>query len=119
MSDKTFRKTLAGVAFLGLAAGISTAHADSANISYDIVGKADGYISFELRVENISGGTLYGVTVESGNGVAPLLNYGDIQPSGSASQPVTLTWDIDSEPPALAWTVSYTDAQGQAQSEDK
>ncbi len=119
MSDKIFHRTLAGIAFLGLAAGISTAYADAANISYDIVEKTDGYISFELRVENISGSTLYGVTVESNNDATPLLNYGDIQPSGSASQPVTLTWDIGSEPPTLAWTISYTDAQGQTRSEDK
>jgi hypothetical protein len=119
MRDTKLHNALFGAAFLALVSASSTANADVFAISYQVVGESAGYINFNLNAENISKDKVYEVMVTSAGDVTPNLSFGDIEPGDSAGQSVTLTWDSAGEPPALNWTVSYTDSQGQFHTEIK
>lgn len=108
-----------GVVVVAAMCGFTAAHADAVVLSYNVVGKDNGYIRANLVAENISGETLRNVTVESNIGAVPLLSYGDIMPGIRSVQPMTLSWNPAAEPPSLNWTVTYVDIKGQLRKEQK
>jgi len=81
-------------------------------IAYDVDQRNDGYMAFDLSVENATLGTLIDVRADAVGQNLPTLYFGDVASGSSASRPAQLSWDPAGEPPNLVWNVSYVNATG-------